>query len=336
MPASAWLRASILWADDLAAIWPADGRPTPFSATQERSLEEMQLLRQADLFKPQFIFDLPYSAPLARAIDAAVLPDSAPRDEAWQDGGSAVGPPISASTGPRPREDVHDRFIYQNKLPEWATDLLRSRHMLEPRPPGTGYVLASADAVDRLLAAYATVLCETFGGRLVPDVEEPAQARRIAAPSHAGGSRQAVVLTLRGAVTPDLQTDFRRFIDFRLDAGHERARRDYIEHLTALWDLFARGGEDHAAEQTIAQVTNDLRKARDSYFKRVSKQTLIAQGLVSLGVVLPLLAADPVAAVAAAAASVAGSVITVTVRNDAPKFIRNATKAELLATVGGI
>jgi hypothetical protein len=336
VPASPWLRASILWADDLAAIWPMGRQPTPFNAAQEQSLDEITLLEDANLFHPRHIAYFPHRAFIANVLEQALASDaSAPLDRAWQDGGSAVGS-ITPLADLLSLEYDPETFVYPGKLPIWVTEQLISRNILRPFPDGRGYVIASRDALDRLLAAYATVLYEIFDGRLVPDVEEPAQARRIAAPIGNGETCQGLVLTLRGAVRPDLQTDFRRFIDFRLDTGNERDRKDYIDQLTHLWNLCARGGEDHAFSQTIVQVTTDLRKARESYFKRFDAQKLTIAGLVSFGAVIPLQAGHPPAVIAGALANVAASVLTVTVRNGAPKYIRNATKSELLAPIGGI
>lgn len=312
------------------------GQPTPFNSAQEQSLEEIWLLQDAKLFRPRRIFAFPQLEVITSALERALVSDaSMPLDKAWQDGGSAVGP-ISPSAEHQPLEYDPETFVYPNKLPRWATEQLISWNMLRPLPHGKGYVISSRDALDRLLAAYATALHEIFDGRLVPDVEEPAQARRIAAPASTDETRQALVLTLRGAVRPDLQTDFRRFIDFRIDCGNERARKDYIEQLTHLWNLFSRGGEDHAFTQTVVQVTTDLRKAREYYFKRVDAQMLAIAGLNSFGAVIPLLVGHQPALIADALANVAASVLTVTVRSGAPKYVRNATKSELLAPMGGI
>jgi hypothetical protein len=336
VPASAWLRASILWADDLAAIWPMGRWPTPFNAAQEQSLEEIKLLRDANLFQPHRILHFPHGALIADVLEQALASDaSAPLDRAWQDGGSAVGP-ISPSADLPSLEYDPETFVYPAKLPTWVIGQLISRNILRSFPDGSGYVITSRDALDRLLGAYAAVLYKMFHGCMIPDVEEPAQARRIAAPTGDDGTRQGLVLTLRGAVTPDLQTDFRRFIDFRLDAGNERARMDYIEQLMHLWNLFARGGEDHAFTQTVVQVTTDLRKARESYFKRVDAKMLTIAGLASFGAVIELEAGHSPAVIASALANVAASVLTVTVRNGAPRYIRNATKSELLAPTGPI
>ncbi len=334
IPASAWLRASIIWADDLAAIWPTGDQPTPFDHAQEQSLQEIAQLQNARLFMPHHIFYLGGIENVASMLKE--LPRTSTRasfSKTWQDDGSAVGPTPVTSNRP-PFEYSPETFVYPNKLPNLLTEALIERNII--RPSGMGYVVSSADILDDLLAAHAIALHKISYGRVVPDIEEPAQARRIAAPSGAGKTHQALVLALRGAITPDLQTDFRRFIDFRLKKSNERARKDYIEQLTGLWNLCARGGTKHARTETIRRVTTDLRKARKSYFKRVDAQMLVAQGLASLGVVIPLQAAHPAAAVVGALATVGASATTIAVRKGAPKYIRNASRSELLAPVGSI
>ena len=130
---------------------------------------------------------------------------------------------------------------------------------------------------------------------------------------------------------PDLKTDFQRFIDFRGNEKNERARKDYIEQLTTLWDLCARGGPEHAAEQIGVRVTNDLRKARESYFQRVSSQSLAGAGLSLCGAVIPLHAPHPVQVLIGAILTAGGAAATITVRKNAPTYIRAASKSELLA-----
>ena len=288
LPASAWLRASVLWADSLAAIWPESG-PTAFDAEQEQSQREIWQLGNAGLFRPEYIFDLPASETATRVLEDLVSADfgEAP-GEAWHDGASAVGS-ISESVGQYDPET----FVHISKLPKWIIEELLSRKLLEPGPNEYGYVI-DTEILNRLLAAHATVLSEASDRWLVPDAEVPAQARRIAAPSGAREAHQALVITLKSKVMPDLKTDFQRFIDFRGNEKNERARKDYIEQLTTLWDLCARGGPEHAAEQIGVRVTNDLRKARESYFQRVSSQSLAGAGLSLCGAVIPLHAPHPV------------------------------------------
>jgi hypothetical protein len=332
IPSSAWLRASILWADDLAAVWPMH-EPTPLSHAQEQPLQEVWSLLDAGLFKRVYLYRLfspMTNADVATMLDeAGIVNASQLASRGWQDGEPAAGP--AATPDHRVTEYDADTFLYPGKLPGPVIRELARRSLIWSRTGSRGYTVAGGEILDQLLAIYARVLHERSGGRLLPDVEEPDQARRIAAPLAIGETRQALVLTVRGALTPDLQTDFQRFIDFRAVEKNERARREYIDQLTSLWDLCARGGLDHAREQVLARVAADLSKARDSYFKRVTSQMLTAQALTSLGVVLPLAAAHPAAAVAGAIATIGASVVTVTVRNGAPRYIRRATQSELLA-----
>jgi hypothetical protein len=333
IPSSAWLRASILWADDLAAMWPMR-EPTPLDQAQEQPLQEVWSLLNAGLFERKYLYDFfshMTASAMAQALDEAESARaSKPHPEGWEDGGPAVGPDL-VPAGPDHAEYDPDTFLYPDKLPEAMTRELARRHLIRPRPDGRGYTAASAEFLNRLLAGYARVLQARSGGYLLPDVEEPGQARRIAAPLNTGETRQALVLTLRGGVAPDLQTDFQRFIDFRAVDKNERARRDYIGQLTSLWDLCARGGPEHAHKQVLGRVAADLGKARESYFKRVTAQALMGQALTSFSVLIPLAAAHPPAAVVGALTAIAGSAVTVAVRNDAPRYIRRATQSELLA-----
>ena len=333
IPPSAWLRASVLWADGLAAIWPMSGF-TPFSPAQEQSLQEAMSLLDAGLFEPKFISDLfspMIAASMAQMLDEAESAGTGRQPgPGWEDGSPAAGP-SEVATGSHLARYNPDTFIYPDKLPYEVTTELTRRNLITPRPGGGGYDVASADILDQLLAIYARLLEAGSDGRLLPDVEEPGQARRIAAPLDTGNVREALVLTLRGATRPDLQTDFQRFIDFRANGENERARRDYIEQLTGLWAHLSRGGPEHAREQIIERATADFRKARKSYFDRVPAPMLTAQALTTFGVVLPLAAGHPAAAVAGALATIGASVVTVAVRNDAPRYLRRATQSELLA-----
>jgi len=333
IPSSAWLRGSILWADGLAAMWPMS-EPTPLSQAQEQPLQEVWSLLDAGLFERKYLHEFfsPMTAPAAaQALDEAESARaSKPHVEGWEDGSPAVGPSRVAADRDLPEYDP-DTFLYPDKLPGAVTRELARRNLIRRRPDGPGYAAASAEFLDRLLAGYARVLQARSGGYLLPDVEDPGQARRIAAPVNTGETRQALVLALRGAVTPDLRTDFQRFIDFRAVDKNEHARRDYIEQLTSLWDLCARGGPEHALKQVIGCVAADLGKARESYFKRVTAQALTGQALTSSSVLIPLAVFHPPAAVVSALAAIGASVVTVAVRNDAPRYIRRATQSELLA-----
>jgi hypothetical protein len=330
IPSSAWLRASILWADDLAAIWPMR-EPEPLSRAQEQPLEEIWSLSNAGYFERKYLSELlDPDERLAQILDDAGLIAASQRDNRWEDGSPGAGPTLDPSAQTRRDYDA-DSFIYPDKLPRIVIQELARRRLIDTRPDGYGYSVASPEVLDQLLAVYARVLQERSIGGLLPDVEEPDQARRIAAPNHAGSTREALVLAIRGAARPDLRTDFQRFIDFRESDKNERARRDYSEQLAGLWDLCARGGPEHAREQVLKRVMADVVQARDSYFKLVTLKALAVQALTVFGVVLPLAAGQSAPAVAGALASVSASVATVTVRNTAPRYLRRATKSELVA-----
>jgi hypothetical protein len=332
IPSSAWLRASILWADNLAAVWPMR-EPTPLSHSQEQPLREVWSLLNAGFFERVYLNNL--FSPMTDADVATILDEagsvgaSRPYIKDWQDGGPATGPAVSA--GNQVTEYDADTFLYPDKLPGPVIRELARRNLVRSLTDRGGYTVASAEVLDQLLAVYATVLQERSGGRLLPDVEDPGQARNIAAPLNTGETRQALVLTVRGALIPDLHTDFQRFIDFRAVDKNDRARREYIDHLTGLWNLCARGGLEHAREQVFGRVVADLGKARESYFKRVTGRALTAAALASFGVVLPLAVAHPTVAVEGALAAIGASVVTVTVRNGAPRYIQRAIHSGLLA-----
>ena len=335
VPSSAWLRSSILWADDLAAIWPMR-EPTPMSQAQDRSLQEVWALLNVGLFERKYLYDflLPGTAACASsALDQVARTGAGtPQAVGWEDGGAGAGPSRETAAVELGGDDL-DTFLYPDKLPGAVTRQLIGRGLIMARPDGRGYTASSAEFLDQLLAGYARVLQARSGGSLLPDVEEPNQARRIAAPVNAGESRQALVLTLHAGVAPDLATDFGRFLEFRADARNERARGDYIEQLTGLWDGFARGGPENARKETLRRVAADLGAARQSYLKRVTAQALGGQALTCLSVIVPLAVAHPPAAVIGALAAIGGSAATVAVRNDAPGYIRRATKSELLAPI---
>jgi len=330
IPSSAWLRASILWADDLAAIWPMR-EVEPLNRAQEQPLQEVWSLLNAGYFERKYLSELlDPGEPVAQILDEAGDVGSLPRGDGWEDNSPGAGPPQDSSA-PAGIDYNADTFIYPDKLPRPVTQELVRRRLINIRPDGVGYTVASPELLDRLLAVYARVLQERSIDGVLPDVEEPDQARRIAAPYGSGDTREALVLAIRGAAKPDLQTDFQRFIDFRDNDKNERARRDYIEQLVGLWDLCARGGLDHAHGQVLNRVTADVVRARASYFERVALKALAVQALTVFGVVLPLATGQPAPAVAGALASVGASVATVAVRNGAPRYLRRATKSELVA-----
>ena len=367
LPESAWLRRSILWADDLAAIWPISD-PTPFGRAEEQSRREIGYLRSAGLFQPEHIFQLNTKRQVERMLDALESFGDRPQRGPWRNGAPAVGrtpktsrlnydvpryryPDTSNFSRPNmflhydrpyPRRfldgEMHDpsRFLYEDKGAPRLYRELEERSWIERDPSERGYIMPSAEGLGRMLAFGASKLHASSRGRLVPDVAEPAQARRIAAPSDGEEIRQALVLAIRGAVTPNLDTDFQRFIDFRLNERNERARRDYIEQLTSLWSVCRNGGPEHALEQVVGKVTTDLRKARESYFKRVDARTLTAQGLAASGAVIPLAATHPPAAIVGALAMAGASAVTIAVRKGAPKYVRSARASGLLATMGSI
>jgi len=74
VPSSAWLRASILWADGLAAVWPMR-EPTPLNHAQEQPLQEVWSLLNAGLFERKYIYDLFSTTAEAGAI-AQILDDA--------------------------------------------------------------------------------------------------------------------------------------------------------------------------------------------------------------------------------------------------------------------
>jgi hypothetical protein len=331
VPSSAWLRASILWADDLAAIWPMR-EPEPLDRAQEQPLQEVWSLLNAGYFERKYLSELlDPDENFARMLDDAGAIAPPLRGNGWEDGSLGAGPTLDPSAAQTRHDYDADTFIYPDKLPHNIIRELVRRRLINVRPDGGGYTAANREVLDQLLAVYASVLQERSIGGLLPDVEEPDQARRIAAPNRAGNTRQALVLAIRGAARPDLQTDFQRFIDFRESDKNERARRDYIEHLVGLWDLCARGGPEHAREQVYRCVMADVVQARESYFKLVTLKALAVQSLTVFGVVLPLAAGRPAPAVAGAVASVGASIATVSVRNTAPRYLRRAIKSELVA-----
>jgi hypothetical protein len=147
IPSSAWLRASVLWADGLAAIWPMGGF-TPFSPGQEESLQEAMSLRAAGLFEPKFISDLfspMIAASMAQMLDEAESAGTGgQRGRGWEDDSSAAGPGWEATTSHLPRYNP-DTFIYPDKLPDVVTTELARRNLITPRPGGGGYDVASAE-----------------------------------------------------------------------------------------------------------------------------------------------------------------------------------------------
>ena len=344
LPTSAWLRRSILWADDLAAIWPRSG-PTPSGRSEEQSWREITYLRSAGLFQPEFIFEL---SPESMLEALRSVGDGEPVSEAWQDGAPAVGsastalsidselPWYSYSLPGRSPDRNSRRFLYGDKLAMILNDKLERQGLISPSPDGRGYVVASTEALECLLGAGACALHMSSHGRLVPDVAVPAQARRIAAPSPEAETNQALVLAFRGAVVPNLKVDFQRFIDFRLEARNERARRDYIEQLTSLWNLCSNGGSAHMLQEVVRKASTDLRKASESYFKRMDGNTLIAQGLASFAAVIPLAITHPPALILGALSGVGASAVTLAVRKGAPKYLRSASDSGLLAAMGSI
>jgi hypothetical protein len=330
VPSSAWLRASILWADDLAAIWPMR-EPEPLDRAQEQPLREVRSLLNAGYFERKYLSELlDPDENFAQMLDDAGAIAPPLRGNSWEDGSPGAGPTLDPPAQTRHEYDA-GTFIYPDKLSHDVIRELIRRRLINTRPDGGGYTVANREVLDQLLAVYASVLQERSIGGLLPDVEEPDQARRIAAPNRAENTRQALVLAIRGAARPDLQTDFQRFIDFRESDKNERTRRDYIEQLVGLWDLCARGGPEHAREQVFGRVIADVVQARESYFKLVTLKALAVQALTVFGVILPLAAGQSAPAVAGAVASVGASIATVSVRNNAPRYLRRAIKSELVA-----
>jgi hypothetical protein len=330
LPATDWLRSAILWADDLAAIWPAGG-PDPRNSTQEQSAREVAALQGANLFWPQFIPDwVPDHISLADALNEfGQIGSDQPVTEEWQDGQPAVGLPSMPS---RTRPQDGDRFLYPDKLPKAIQEELIRRGVIAPRADGFGYSVKSGEVLDRLLAACACVLYESSGGRLVPDVGEPVEGRRLAAPSEEGQSRDAITLELRGLGVPNLRTEFDRFIEFRLNEGNERARRDYIQQLTGLWRLCSDGGPQHALDESVRRATRDLQRAQQSYVDQLGTQALVTQGMTSLASMLPLAVGQSVLAIVVALTNVGASAVSLSVRKGAPKYVRRVGRAGLLAT----
>lgn len=321
----------MLWADDLAAIWPAS-LPRARSSNEEQSLRELLELEHAGLFSPKNLASRPID--LSKTLEELRwIGADAPIDAAWEDGAPAVGQtrPAEFIAGEEGSDDI-DRFMYLEKLgPENVAELKR-RGLLTPHPDGLGYVVWSAQVLDRLLAAAACMLHDVSHGRLVPYVETPVQARRLAAPSAPVDTRHAIVVELPGVVTPNLTVDLRRFIDFRLDEANDQARRDYIDTLTEVWCLCSDGGAEHAFHEVVRTVENDLRKASKTYLDRVSRRDLAALGLGAMSWLIPLASTHPPAVVAAAFCSAGALATTVVVRKGAPRYVRSAEIAGLLAT----
>ena len=167
---------------------------------------------------------------------------------------------------------------------------------------------------------------------MLPDVAEPEQARRLAAPSTSPSTRDAVLLTVRDAIQPNLRADFRDFIHFRLDERNNRARRDYIDQLTEVWQLCSNGDTENARTELGRKVASDLEKARSSYFDRVGLRPLIAGGLAISAALIPLTAGVSAAAIATAVTGASASGMVLVVRNGAPRFVRSMAGSGLLAS----
>jgi len=208
---------------------------------------------------------------------------------------------------------------------------MHRRGLLSPAPGG--YLVERPELLNRLLAAYACVLHQTSGGRLVPDTRTPVDSRRLAAPSLGAETQHALATSLPGVVAPNLSTDIRRFIDFRKDDKNERHRRNYIEELTNFWHKCSVGGAQHADAQLLTKVSKDVVAAAHAYERRIPSEELASFGLGSTGVVLPLMAGHPLPILVGAIASVFGMCIPIAVRNGAPKYIVRATKTGLIAPV---
>jgi hypothetical protein len=329
LPGTDWLRRSVLWADDLAAIWPRSD-PIPFGLAQQQSWREIDELRQARLFMPEYIFERDDIAQ-ATLKELRAIGAGEPVSESWRDGAPAVGriPPRDET---ELRLNDPSMYVHPEKLPQALTVKLLDRKLIKPVRSGHGYEFSSPTILDDLLDAGACALYTLSGGRLLPDVAEPAQARRIAAPRASPQGADAVVLAVNGATTPNMRTDFRHFIDFRLDARNERARRDYIDELVEVWGLCSDGPPGHAAGEVAKRMSADLEKARASYFDRVGLRNLIIGGLGLFAAVIPLAAGLTAPNVLVALAGMGVFASAVTVRNDAPRFVRSMADSDLLAS----
>lgn len=361
LPPTDWLRRSILWADDLAVIWP-ENEPTPFTDEEEQSRREIDWLREAGFFRPEYISTLRKSS-IRKALETIGVGDPPTLSDPWINGAPAVGRgalalehrldlsmsryrqldfvTLGASPWVARKFHLPENFVYPKKFSREYYETMLAQDLIQPSPDDRGFIVADLGSLERLLSAAACVLHESSHGRLIPDVTIPSQARIIAAPPHEGEERDtevrdALVLAVRGAMAPNLQTDFQRFIDFRLDDKNERARQDYVVALVNLWKLCSDGGTEHALEEVVRKVALDARQAGDSYFKRVGKKTLVSQGLTSFAAVIPLAIAHPPALIVAALSAVGASAIPLTVRKGAPKYVRSASAAGLLASTASL
>ena len=322
-------------------------------------MQEIDCLRSAGLFEPEFTFQLEKSK-IRKALRDTGVGEPTEIGEPWRDGAPAVGDEPGHSLIPDLRIGRYrkpnwteeeglrrwtkrtyylpDSFLYPSKFSSVVWESMFAEDGIYPSMDGRGFVVDDAGSLARLLAAAACVLHESSHGRLIPDVTAPAQARRIAAPPSEGDIRDvevqnALILAVRGVTPPNLRTEFRRFIDFRLDERNESARRDYIVQLMNLWKLFSDGGTEHALEEVVRKAAMDVRKAGDSYFKRVGGKTLASQGLTSFAAVIPLAVDQRPALIVSALSMVGASAIPLIVRKGAPRYVRSASKAGLLATV---
>lgn len=329
IPSSSWVRDQILWADSLAAFWPGE-EPTPVTQLQEQSLADIRVLRERGIFDSVNTWSL-------NLEDAASRLAAVPRDEANTNWGLTSS--LTVESGSDSGElylDERDAqsFLHYGKFSDALRQRLEQSGVIAPAPSGTGlppgHFEALPGGVSSLLMQAAASFTQVNRGYLaVPG--NPLATAQLAQPKSTS-SPKGTAFALPALPTVRRDIPIQELVELTAEPGFQRARQDYVDHLTELWRALQRTSPDLASGQYLEQMAGELERASRPIWGRVRSWGERAHLTRGNSIVLALgageVAVDVLTQQPSAAFAVGGllTAAVVAIRQGTPPFARTISR----------
>lgn len=335
------LRDQALWADTVGAIWPWHGNwePTPVSHDQEESLKDLNQLRDAGVFVPEYLdeVDLKFAAQGLKGVAPKEVLQT--DDTSWA---AACPGLLDSSESDTATTLVSDeeatRFLHCGKLPTQLEDKLVEEGLFERVDAGDAFHTNGLRARSTgLLPWLLTRAAESRASRGALDwtlaPSNPATVAQVARPKPRGKRETAIALGLPALPTVRDDVDVREIIDLRGESSFRSARTEYMQHLRAIQRQIAYelgpSGLSSADEAFIVEFSKRMMaEIQEASRPLWGKHTLRSLAAASIGVAMVMvdvasaITSPGVLTIAGAGLGAASMVAPVITRPHAPELVR--------------
>ncbi len=322
IPDRSWVVNTLIWADKLSAYWP-HGSFDAHNPDDEKVLEELHYLQRpdVDLFEPRHVGSESIGASLGSLQQQ--LTQFATIPEPW-----VQEPPPFMSHGVDDRAtaifDVAtaDRFLYADKLPREAVELLRKNKLISaPLDSGApGHLAADPRLLPLLLTEVAANETRITPGLCAAPGNQVSTAQ-MTAPRH--GTPSVAAVAMKTGSLPRIRKDIElnRLLDVVASDAFIGYRTKYLEALDKVWrDDSVDGHLDSSAQREIAkQVRSDFESAERGFIKTLAQDKVAVIELVS-GIVVSVITGSLLSAFTSAGLAVGKTIYT---RSQIPPFVRH-------------